>query len=178
MIVKDRSGAIVFESGAVTREGSIHGNDNDADPARAEPHHTEITSPGAVQIYESIMVDPKGAITTGLLKATGYVKDNRLLPRGFNKATAAKDVAVHGAAATDTDFTAGGDRVRYVIATAAAQGPFTVDMALNFQPIAYRWAQNLKHYDAVETRRFVSYFESMSAASSTTLATARSTTAR
>jgi len=178
VVVKDRSGAVVFESGAVTREGLIQGNDNDADPARAEPHYTEITSPNAVQIYESIMVDPAGAITTGLLKATGYVKDNRLLPRGFDKVTAAKDIAVHGAASTDSDFTAGGDRVRYVIATAAAPGPFTVDVELNFQPIAYRWAQNLKPYNAPETKRFVSYFESMSAASSTTLATARHRTER
>lgn len=173
LTVRDRSGAVVFESGAVTPEGLIRGNDNDTDPSRAEPHYTEITRADAVQIYESIMVDPSGGITTGLLKATGYVKDNRLLPRGFDKASAAKAIAVHGAASSDSDFTAGGDRLRYVIDAARAQGPFTVDVELNFQPIGYRWAQNLKHYDAAETKRFVSYFESMSAASTAVLATTR-----
>jgi hypothetical protein len=111
------------------------------------------------------------------LKATGYVKDNRLLPRGFDKASAAKDIAVHGAALTDRDFAAGGDRVRYVIDIPVADGPFTVDVELNFQPIGYRWAQNLKNYDAAETRRFVSYFESMSSSATAVLATARATVA-
>ena len=173
--VRDRSGSVIFESGAVTPRGLIQGNDNDADPSRAEPHYTEITRADAVQIYESIMADPSGGITTGLLKATTYIKDNRLLPRGFDKASAAKDIAVFGAASTDSDFTAGGDRVRYVIDTAGAQGPFTVDVELNFQPIGYRWAQNLKPYDAAETRRFVSYFESMSSSANAVLATAHAT---
>jgi hypothetical protein len=177
LTVRDRSGAVVFESGGVSPEGLILGNDNDADPRKAEPHYAEITSGSAVQIYESIMADPSGAITTGLLKATGYVKDNRLLPRGFDKASAAKDIAVHGAALTDRDFAAGGDRVRYVIDIPVADGPFTVDVELNFQPIGYRWAQNLKNYDAAETRRFVSYFESMSSSATAVLATARATVA-
>ena len=42
-----------------------------------------------MQIYESIMGTPAGAPTTGLLQATQYLKDNRLLPRGFDKRTAA-----------------------------------------------------------------------------------------
>jgi len=177
LTVRDGKGSVVFESGGVTSEGLIRGNDNDADATRAEPHYTEITRADAVQIYESVMVDPSGAITTGLLKATAYVKDNRLLPRGFNKATAVKDIAVHGAASTDNDFSAGGDRIRYVIETARASGPYTVDVELNFQPIGYRWAQNLKNYDAPETRRFVSYFESMSSSSTAVLAKARASVA-
>ena len=35
------------------------------------------------------MGTPAGAPTTGLLQATQYLKDNRLLPRGFDKPTAA-----------------------------------------------------------------------------------------
>ena len=53
----------------------------------------------------------------------GYVKDNRLLPRGFDKATAAPDIAVHGGAARDADFTGGGDRVRYVVPRRRRSGP-------------------------------------------------------
>ena len=77
-------------------DGSIVGNDNDADPLRFEPHYSEITSPQQVEIYEPILKDSEGRVTTGLLHAVGYLKDNRLLPTGFNKSTAEKDIAVTG----------------------------------------------------------------------------------
>ena len=47
------------------------------------------------------MVDENDAVTTGLLTGVRYVKDNRLLPRGFDKATHEWDIAVYGAAADD-----------------------------------------------------------------------------
>src|SRR5262249_26705434 len=40
--VKDRDNRAVFESGALNANGSIEGNDNDADPMRYEPHYTEV----------------------------------------------------------------------------------------------------------------------------------------
>jgi hypothetical protein len=170
--VRDGSGRVVFESGAVTPDGRIAGNDNDADSARLEPHHREIRAAEDVQIYEAIMSDRSGAVTTGLLQATRYLKDNRLLPRGFDKRTAHADVAVHGAAREDEDFTDAGDRIRYSIDPSAAQGPFTVDVELLFQPIAFRWAQNLAGYDAPETTRFVGYHRAMAMGSSARLARA------
>jgi hypothetical protein len=81
--VWDRSDATVFESGALEPSGLIKGNDNDADAGRFELHYQTITDPGQVQIYEAIMADAAGAVTTGLLNAVRYVKDNRLLPLGF-----------------------------------------------------------------------------------------------
>jgi hypothetical protein len=163
--VRDRNGRSVFESGALTPQGAIFGNDNDADASRFEPHYTEITSPDQVQIYEAIMVGPDGVPTTGLLTAVRYVKDNRLLPRGFDKKTADKDIAVQGGAADDEDFTAGGDTVRYSIAVGDAPGPFQIEAELWYQSISYRWAVNLKRIDAFETQRFVGYYESMASRS-------------
>ena len=64
-----RRGAVLFESGALRPDGAIVGNDNDADATRFEPHYDEIRSPDQVQIYESIMVDQRGRVTTGLLRA-------------------------------------------------------------------------------------------------------------
>ena len=171
LTVRDGSGAVVFESGAVTREGKIVGNDNDDEGSAFEPHHQEIRRPEDVQIYEAIMGDPAGLVTTGLLKAASYLKDNRLLPRGFDKRTAHPDIAVYGSARDDQDFTDEGDRVRYSIG-AAGKGPFTIDAELRFQPIAFRWAQNLAPYDAHETNRFVAYYRSMAAFSSAPLARA------
>jgi hypothetical protein len=165
--VRDRDGRAVFESGAVQPDGSIRGSDSDADAGRFEPHYEQITSADQVQIYEPILGDPKGRPTTGLLTATQYLKDNRLLPRGFDKATAHADVGVYGGARQDADFTAEGDRVRYRVPLASsAPGPFAVDVELLYQTIAYRWARNLDPYDAPEPKRFLRYWNEMASSSS------------
>jgi hypothetical protein len=163
--VRDVRGTVLFESGAFRPDGVIEGNDNDETPGAFEPHHTEIAAAEDVQVYESIMVGADGTLTTGLLTGVRYVKDNRLLPAGFDKATATDDIAVTGAAATDADFGAGRDRIRYDAALGSAPGPFTVDVELWYQPIGFRWADNLRAYDAFETRRFVRYYESLAAVS-------------
>ena len=172
--VRDLQGRAVFESGAIDPAGSIRGNDNDGDASRFEPHYNEIRSPDEVQIYESVMRTAAGSPTTGLMQAVGYLKDNRLLPRGFDKATAVPDIAVHGEAAADPSFSAEGDRVRYLI-DAGTAGPLQVEVELRYQPVAFRWAQNLRAYDAPEPRRFVTYFDALAAASSVVLAHASAT---
>nr|MBA3915908.1 hypothetical protein [Terriglobales bacterium] len=156
-VVKDGRGQTVFESGALNADGSIRGNDNDADPLRFEPHYTEITSPDEVQIYEDILRDPAGRVTTGLTAASGYAKDNRLLPSGFDKQTASKDIAVRGEAADDANFTGEGDLIRYSVSLAQAQGPFRVQAELWYQPVGFRWAHNLASYNSPEPQRFVRY---------------------
>ena len=161
VVVRDAGGAILFESGAVEPSGRITGNDNDRDAAAFEPHHVEISSPEQVQIYESVLGDPQGAVTTGLLTGVRYLKDNRLLPRGFDKTTAGADVAVRGGAASDGDFAAAGDRVRYTIAVPAG-GPLAVTAELLYQSVGFRWAHNLRQRPSPETDRFVRYYESMS----------------
>jgi hypothetical protein len=168
--VHDSSGKLLFESGALRSDGSIVGNANDEDPTRFEPHYREITQPDEVEIFEPILGDQKGQVTTGLLQAVSYLKDNRLLPKGFDKATADGDVAVHGDALKDPDFAAGGSRVRYKVATAGAQGPFEITVELRFQPIGYRWAHNLGKYSAAEPQRLVRYYEDAAEASALTLA--------
>ncbi len=175
LTVKDGTGGVVFESGALQPDGSIRGNANDADPTRFEPHYGQITQPDQVQIYEAILVDPQGAVTTGLLSALGYTKDNRLLPAGFDKASAGERIAVHGAAVEDPDFTAGGDRVTYRVDPAGAVGPFAVAVELLYQPIAYRWADNLRAIDAPEPQRFVGYYDAMAGESAVVLAAEAST---
>lgn len=161
--VRDAEGRSLFESGQVGATGAIEGNNSDAQAATFEPHYEQITTADEVQIYESIMGTPAGAPTTGLLQATQYLKDNRLLPRGFDKQSAAPEIAVHGAAAADGDFTGDGDRVRYRIPLV---DPARVEVELRFQPIGYRWAQNLAPYRADETRKFVGYYNALATASS------------
>jgi hypothetical protein len=175
LVVRDNTGRAVFESGAVQPSGAIAGNDNDADARRFEPHYRRITQQDEVQIYESIMLDSQGAVTTGLLQAVRYAKDNRLLPHGFDKASAVADIAVRGDAGSDPDFTADGDRVGYDIPLSNASGPLTIEATLLYQPIGFRWAHNLRSYDAPEPKRFLSYYDSMATGTTATLAQARQT---
>jgi hypothetical protein len=163
--VRDRAGNLVFESGALNSDGSIHGNVNDSDPQRFEPHFRQITSSEQVEIYEPILKDSHGGVTTGLAAATGYLKDNRLLPSGFDKQNAGPDIAVVGDAADDPDFSAGGDLVRYSVTLAAGQDPYQVEVELWYQPIGFRWAHNLAPYQAAEPQQMVRYFDSMPQAS-------------
>jgi hypothetical protein len=171
--VRDAAGRVVFESGAMRPDGSIVGNDNDADAARYEPHYELVSAPDEVQIYEVIMVDRRDAVTTGLLHGVRYIKDNRLLPRGFDKSTAGPDVAVHGAAATDANFAAGGDRVLYRIELPAnTSAPLRIEAELLYQSIGYRWAENLRGYETAETQRFERYYRENAAGSAMRLASA------
>ena len=163
----DRQGQAVFESGRMRESGLVDGNAGDAAGDAFEPHYDQITSGDQVQIYESIMGTPAGAPTTGLLQATQYLKDNRLLPRGFDKRTAAAEIAVLGGAASDTNFIGEEDRVHYRVTAARAE---SIRVELRYQPIGYRWAQNLAPYKAAEPQRFVRYYDAVAAASSVVVA--------
>ena len=119
------------------------------------------------------MGDASGRPTTGLLTAVRYLKDNRLVPRGFDKSIADPQIAVIGSAAQDADFGDSGDRVRYAIDVDEAAGPFQIDAELRFQVIGFRWAENLRVYKSEETNRFVGYYESMASSSSEVLVARR-----
>jgi hypothetical protein len=167
----------VFESGALNPDGSIVGNDNDSDPLKYEPHYREITRADQVEIYEPILKDSDGKVTTGLLHAVGYLKDNRLLPLGFDKATAMKDIAVTGGAVDDPEFTDRGSTVRYVVSTRGTAGPFKVEAELWYQPIGFRWAHNLEPYKASEPQRTVRFYREAAGKSAVILAQATATLA-
>jgi len=156
--VTDRAGKAVFESGALEPSGAIHGNDNDANPTRFEPHYQTIRRESEVQIYEAILAAPDGRVTTGLLTASQYAKDNRLLPAGFDKATARAAIAVHGQATRDGSFVGGTDHVRYVIDVSKQRGPFRIAVELFYQPIGYRWSENLATPASREGARFLAYY--------------------
>ena len=164
----------MFESGALRSDGAIAGNDNDGDPLAFERHYEEIMRPDQVQIYETILGDPKGLPTTGLLTATRYLKDNRLLPRGFDKTTADEEIGVYGEAVRDADFRGAADSIRYRVRV-PSPGQFTIDAELRYQPISFRWAHNLERYEAPEPKRFVGYYNSMSGESSVVVATDQAT---
>ena len=166
--VTDASGHVAFESGRLNADGSIAGNLNDADPTRYSPHYTTITASDQVQIFEPILGDSQDHVTTALLTATHYLKDNRILPAGFDKSAASPDIAVQGEALKDPAFIGGSATTRYDIPTTS--GPFHVSAELQYQPIGFRWAHNLAPYKADEPQRFTRYFDQGAAQSSIVLA--------
>src|SRR5262249_32161999 len=173
--IHDHVGRLVFESGALNPNGSIRGNSNDFDAARYEPHFREITSADQVEIYETILHDADGHVTTGLVSTIGYLKDNRLLPAGFDKRSALPDVQVVGDAAHDPNFTDEGSLVRYSVGIDLSTSPFHIEAELWYEPIAFRWAHNLAPYQSEEPRRFVGYYESLASTAAVMLAKAEVT---
>lgn len=159
MTVMDKSGAVVFESGKPAADGTIAGNDADESQAKFEPHYDVITAADQVQIYEPIMADSDGDMTYTLIRAATYVKDNRLLPQGFDKGAAPEDVAVYGEAAEDENFVGGSDLVTYRVPVAGASGPFSVKLVLLYQPISYGFVVDLLADETDLTLRFGGYYE-------------------
>jgi hypothetical protein len=165
--VRDDDGRTLFESGRVFADASIQGHDADRDSAVFEEHYDVIEREDQVQVYESVLGDVADRPTTGLLSAVKYLKDNRLLPRGFDKTTADAQIAVVGHAVKDATFTGGSDIVQYRIHMAGPEQVARVDVALLYQPIGFRWAHNLNGYNSTETARFVEFFTAMAQSAST-----------
>jgi hypothetical protein len=159
--VTDATGAVVFESGAVDAEGRIAGNDADEDPTRFEPHYLAIVQTDQVQIYEAVLGDSAGQATTGLMQASQYLKDNRLLPVGLDPGDALESIRPVGQTTEDPDFFGGEDSLQYAIDLAAAPRPFTVQVQLLFQSIGYRWAQNLRELQGDQIEQFLRFYEAV-----------------
>lgn len=157
--VTDAAGTTVFESGRLQDDGLIVGNKNDQEPRDYERHHRVISDPDDVQVYETVMIDTDDRVTYTLLRAARYIKDNRLLPKGFDKATAVEDIAVYGQANTDEDFSGGSDLVTYEVNTAGYQGPFTVWAELLYRSVTPAFVADMEIDSGLpEVRRFLKYY--------------------
>lgn len=143
VLASDAAGQPVFESGKLLDDGGIVGVDADVSAGAFEPHHDVIAREEDVQVYESIMGNTEGELTYTLLRGARYLKDNRLLPAGFVKETAPRDVAVHGGALGDPSFVGGGDTVTYRLPAAASATATTVLVELRYQAIAYGFVEDL-----------------------------------
>ena len=98
--VTDPLGNVVYESGKYNDLGEIAGLDADY-----ELHYDLITNENEIQIYEGVMVDVDLAVTNTLLRASQYIKDNRIPPRGFTTTHPSYDTtAIFGRAASDPNF--------------------------------------------------------------------------
>jgi hypothetical protein len=160
LTVSDADQAVVFESGKPNSDGHITGGDTDADPTTFEVHHREITEADQVQIYEPVMTNSDGQVTFTVLRAAAYIKDNRIPPAGFDKATAGSDFAVVGEALDDADFVGGSDLVDYTVDVTGHTGPFSVTARLLYQSVSFPFAEDMRSHETAEATRFIGYLDS------------------
>lgn len=141
----DAAGALLFESGGVDGAARLVGADGQPlGPERRggsyHPHRARVTSAGEVVVYESVMDDGVGQPSFDLLGAEGYLKDNRLLPRGHvDTTTGAQSTAPVGV--SDADFRAGFDDVRFELPLAGT--PTRVEVTLRYQSFGPRYLEEL-----------------------------------
>ena len=162
LVVTDANNNTIFESGRPLAGGRIEGNDaEDPDPATLpyEPHYDTIFSADQVQIYEPIMLNTDGEVTYTLLRAASYAKDNRLLPAGFDKATAHNDFAVYGDADDDLNFVGGSDQVTYEIDVAGASGKLNITVELLYQTLSQPFVADLATNNTDLVARFMALYD-------------------
>lgn len=160
IVVKDGGGDIVFESGGYDENGRITGI-----PQGLQPHYNQITAESQVQIYESQLADVNGELTQTLLRASSYLKDNRIPPKGFTTiAPRYQDMAIIGGAMADPNFNlahgvegTGVDSVRFIIKTNNESGPFQVTVEMLYQSIKPEFLDDLFQYDLSGVNQFESY---------------------
>ena len=146
--VFDGASNLVFSSGTYDTLGRILDGSGSVQPFEfaggpIPPNETVITSPDQVQIYQAVMADMSGAPTYRLLRGASFLKDNRLLPRGWSQNNLNIDLIAPQGVEGDTDYTTGGDRLDFQIDVSNTSGPFIVEAQLLYQTLGNRWAEEI-----------------------------------
>lgn len=161
--VADGSNNIVFESGNWNSNGEIIGlNQN------YEPHYDVVRNSDQIQIYEGVMVDVDGNVTNRLLRASQYIKDNRIPPAGFISTHPSYDTtAIFGNALTDLNFNrengsegSGSDIVTYRI-PAMTNSSYTITAEVCFQSIKPKVVDYLSNISEPDIDKFVSMYNQL-----------------
>jgi hypothetical protein len=107
-----------------------------------QPHYQIIGDENQVQIYEELMADTEGKITTSFVGLDHSIKNNRLLPKGWRPdGPLAQFTRPHGDAESDPDYindsgASGIDRIIYRIpVNERTRSAVSVRVALNYQSI-------------------------------------------
>lgn len=154
-------GDTLFHSGRLNEENRITGRD-----IPFELHHDIIDDSEDVLIYEMVMQDVAGEVTTVLVRAELPVKDNRLVPLGFQMEHEVYDtVLVAGSVLLDENFNnhdgpgSGTDQVTIKIPFEDYTGELAVEMKLNYQSVPSRWLDEMFAESGMEIDNFKLMFE-------------------
>ncbi len=159
-IVTNNHNDTVFSSGVLN---SNHGLD--AENSSFEPHYDAITNPNQVQIYEMVMGDIDGNVTTILEQAYEHLKDNRLVPRGFSTLHSTYDTtAIVGNASVDNDFNfdgfegSGSDIVHFHVPLNGTSDTLRATSRLYYQSVPKKWVQQMFSVSTAQIDTFETMF--------------------
>ena len=171
--VLDAKGSVVWASGRTNSVGAIvKGTTDEVLPTEFfydaatgkqvfQPHHRVITDESQVQIYEELMANAGGKITTSFISNDHPIKNNRLLPKGWRPdGPFASVTGPHGAAEQDPEYinksgSSGSDTITYRIPmNERTRGAVAVIAVLYYQSIPpYYLKERFKIGKGPETKR-------------------------
>ncbi len=161
MIVTKANGDTLFASGLFDANYEMQ---NVATPF--EQHHDIINTQTQNQIYEMVMGDVNGTVTTVLERAASHLKDNRIPPAGFSTLHYAYDTCkIVGSALTDVDFNKNGvtqgtghDIVHYHIPLNNYSGTINVYTAVYYQTLPPAFLSDMSNYSSPEINSFLTMY--------------------
>ncbi len=161
--------SIVWSSGRTNELGVLVGADGQPlttelfarDPQTGrqqyQGHHSVISSPDQVQVYETLLRDGKGRFTTSFVRGCVAVKDNRLLPRGWQRDGPGSGLNGRLLKATHPGADVGGDP-RYADGSGSDEVTYRIDLPAGLDPSALRVRATL-YYQAVPPYMLHNMFE-------------------
>jgi hypothetical protein len=157
----DDSNGVLWKSGGVDENFEIIGH-----PDGLMPHFNAINEENQVQIYEYVITDVNGDITSILEQADGSLKDNRLPPKGFSTSHSVYDTTmIYGTALTDPNFNykdeiegSGADIISYHIPLNGYSGNLNVSAKIYYQAIAPKFVKAMFDESTPEIEVFRSMY--------------------
>lgn len=170
--VLDTDGNVLWESGATNADGVI--TDTAGNPLVTEffsptqqtsqPHFwtgNPITNDQQVQIYEEMIRDPQGELTTSFLSLDDKFKDNRLLPQGWSSTGPDADITAPEGTGADPTYQGGCgcSVVRYQLPlTGGLANAAKVQATLYYQSIPpYYLRQRAEDGSGADTARLIKF---------------------
>ncbi|MBR9921023.1 MAG: T9SS type A sorting domain-containing protein [Bacteroidetes bacterium] len=133
-----------------------------------EPHYDIIRDEEEVQIYELVMGDVDGNVTTVLERADHPIKDNRLTPKGFSLSDPVYDTTrIAGLALTDLNFNkdeegvegSGTDRLLYRLPVEYFYDDSRIQVRVYYQSAPPKWMEEMFSESSPEIDSFKDMFD-------------------
>ncbi len=162
LMVIDEASDTLFHSGQMDDSFQlVHENED------YEPHYDMINEESQVQIYEMVMGDVNGEVTTVLERADTHLKDNRLPPLGFSSQHFSYDtVQITGMALADDNFNKSGneegsgkDYIRFHVPINGNTSDMVVIAKVYYQTVSSKWLNEMFSHASTEIDDFKSYYE-------------------
>ncbi|MCW8805617.1 MAG: T9SS type A sorting domain-containing protein, partial [Ignavibacteriaceae bacterium] len=161
--VEQGVGNIIFESGQWDSTGKIINYNSDY-----EPHYDLIDAEDQVQVYEGVFVNTDQQVTYTLLRASEYVKDNRLPPQGFTTTHPSYDsIKITGNAVNDINFNkdgmnqgSGADSITYFIPS-FPNTEYRITVEFCYQTIKTELVDHVRNINNGDINQFINMYDAL-----------------